>query len=152
MRPFHSGSERGLSVICEWPFFGSEASEYGLWFVFMLKSKLDFHAFMYRIMIFHGSRCTRDHVFTSIFSVFHVSRFRKKAIHVSRLDPFQTHSPVPCIYTETCKKYSVTVIFYYIFHIKPKFFKTLFQSQFLFDFDDIFTNRSENVRSFLWLF
>jgi hypothetical protein len=42
-------------------------------------------------MIFHGSRCTRDHVFTSIFSVFHVSRFRKKAIHVSRLDPFQTH-------------------------------------------------------------
>jgi hypothetical protein len=26
----------------------------------------------------------------SIFSAFHVSRFRKKAIHVSRLDPFQT--------------------------------------------------------------
>jgi hypothetical protein len=26
--------------------------------------------------------------------------------------------------TETCKKYSVTVIFYYIFHIKPHFFKT----------------------------
>jgi hypothetical protein len=51
--------------------------------------------------------------------------------------------------TETCQKYSVTVIFYYIFHIKPQFFKTLFQSQFLFDFDEIFTNRSENVRSFL---
>jgi hypothetical protein len=50
-----------------------------------------FHAFTYRIIIFHGSRCTRDHVFTSIFSVFHVSRFRKKAIHVSRSDPFQTH-------------------------------------------------------------
>ena len=52
--------------------------------------------------------------------------------------------------TETCQKYSVTVIFYYIFHIKPQFLKTLFQSQFLFDFDEIFTNRSENVRSFLW--
>jgi hypothetical protein len=39
-------------------------------------------------------------------------------------------------YTETCKKYSVTVIFYYIFHIKLQFFKTLFESQFLFDFDD----------------
>jgi hypothetical protein len=51
--------------------------------------------------------------------------------------------------TETCQKYSVTVIFYYIFHIKPQFFKTLFQSQFLFDFDEVFTNRSENVRSFL---
>jgi hypothetical protein len=51
--------------------------------------------------------------------------------------------------TETCKKYSVTVIIYYIFHIQPQFFKTLFQSQFLFDFDDIFTNRSENVCSFL---
>jgi hypothetical protein len=63
-----------------------------LCFVFTLKSKFDFHAFTYRIMIFHGSRCTRDHVFTSIFSVFHVSRFRKKAIHVSRLYPFQTHS------------------------------------------------------------
>jgi hypothetical protein len=49
-------------------------------------------------------------------------------------------------------KYSVTVIFYYIFHIKPQFFKTLFQSQFLFDFDEIFTNRSENVRNFLRLF
>jgi hypothetical protein len=55
-------------------------------------------------------------------------------------------------YTETCQKYSVTVIFYYIFHIKPLFLETLFQSQFLFDFDEIFTNRSENVRSFLWLF
>ena len=50
--------------------------------------------------------------------------------------------------TETCQKYSVTVIFYYIFHIKPQFLETLFQSQFLFDFDEIFTNRSENVRSF----
>jgi hypothetical protein len=38
-------------------------------------------------MIFHGSRCTRDHVLTSIFSVFHMSRFRKKAFHVSRLRP-----------------------------------------------------------------
>jgi hypothetical protein len=28
---------------------------------------------------------------------------------------------------ETCKKYSVTVIFHYIFHIKPHFLKTLFQ-------------------------
>jgi hypothetical protein len=41
------------------------------------------------------------------------------------------------MYTETCQKYPVTVIFYYIFHIKPQFFKTLFQSQFLFDFDEM---------------
>ena len=27
------------------------------------------------------------------------------------------------VYTETCKKYSVTVMFYYIFHIKPHYFK-----------------------------
>ena len=57
--------------------------------------------------------------------------------------------------TEMCKKYSVIVIFYCIFYIKPQFFKTLFQSQFLFDkndFGDIFTNRSENVCSFLRLF
>ena len=51
--------------------------------------------------------------------------------------------------TETCQKYLVTVIFYYIFHIKPQFFKALFKSQFLFDFDESLTNRSENVRSFL---
>jgi hypothetical protein len=41
--------------------------------------------------------------------------------------------------TETFKKYSVTVILYcsiYIcISIKPHFFKTLFQSQFLFNFD-----------------
>ena len=56
------------------------------------------------------------------------------------------------IYTVSGQKYSDKMIFYYIFHIKPQFFKTLFQSQFLFDFDEIFTNRSEHVRSFLWLF
>ena len=38
------------------------------------------------------------------------------------------------------KMYSVTVIFYNIFHIKPHFLKTLFQSRLLFDFDDFFTN------------
>jgi hypothetical protein len=32
------------------------------------------------------------------------------------------------LYTETCQKYSITVIFYYLFHIKPHFLKTLFQS------------------------
>ena len=32
------------------------------------------------------------------------------------------------------QKYSVTVMFYGIFHIKPQFFKTLFKGQFLFDF------------------
>jgi hypothetical protein len=41
----------------------------------------------------------------------------------------------------TCKKYSVIVIFYYVFLIKPHFFKTLVQSQFLFDFDEMFTNK-----------
>ena len=34
--------------------------------------------------------------------------------------------------TETCQKHSVTVIFYYIFHIKPQFLKALFQGQVLF--------------------
>jgi hypothetical protein len=43
--------------------------------------------------------------------------------------------------TETCKKYSVTVIFYYVFHIKPHFFKTLFQSQFLFYFEEFCINK-----------
>ena len=46
--------------------------------------------------------------------------------------------------TETCKKYSVTVIFYYIFHIKPHFLKTLFPSRLLFDFDDIFYQQRQN--------
>jgi hypothetical protein len=32
--------------------------------------------------------------------------------------------------------------FYYIFHIKPHFLKTLFQSRLLFDFDDLFTNKN----------
>jgi hypothetical protein len=40
------------------------------------------------------------------------------------------------LHTETCKKYLVTVSFYYIFYIKPHFLKTLFQSRLLFDFDD----------------
>ena len=40
--------------------------------------------------------------------------------------------------TETCQKHSVTVIFYYIFYVKPHFLKTLFQSRLLFDFDDFF--------------
>jgi hypothetical protein len=53
---------------------------------------------------------------------------------------FDVRNLVLCLTnTETCKKYSVTVIFDYIFHIKPQFFKPLFQSQFFFDFDDIFT-------------
>ena len=47
------------------------------------------------------------------------------------------------IYTEMCQKYSVTVIFYYIFHVKPHFWKTLFQSRLLFDFVDFFTNKNE---------
>ena len=54
--------------------------------------------------------------------------------------------------TVSGQKYLDKMIFYYIFHIKPQFLKTLFQSQFLFDFDEIFTNGSERVRSFLWLF
>ena len=50
--------------------------------------------------------------------------------------------------TETCKMYSVTVSFYYIYHIKPHFFKTLFQSRLLFDFDDFFTNKGRIKCSF----
>ena len=48
------------------------------------------------------------------------------------------------LYTETCQKYSVTVIFYYIFHIKPHFLKTLFQSRLLFDFDDFFYQQKQD--------
>ena len=44
--------------------------------------------------------------------------------------------------------YSVTVIFYYIFHIKPHLFKTLLQSRLLFDFDDFFTNKGRIKCSF----
>jgi hypothetical protein len=38
--------------------------------------------------------------------------------------------------TERAK--SIRSLYFYIFHIKPYFFKTLFQSQFLFDIDEIF--------------
>ena len=48
-------------------------------------------------------------------------------------------------YTEACKKYLVTLIFYYR-NIKPLFFKALFQSQFL--FEDIFTNKGRIKCSF----
>ena len=37
----------------------------------------------------------------------------------------------------------------YIFYIKPQFLKTLFQSQFLFDFDEIFTNRTSEARTYV---
>ena len=40
----------------------------------------------------------------------------------------------------------------YILYETTFFFKTFFQSKLLFDFDEIFTNKSENVSSFLWLF
>jgi hypothetical protein len=45
-------------------------------------------------------------------------------------------------------KHSVTVIFYYIFHVKPHLLKTLFQSRLLFDFDDFFTNKNRIKCSF----
>ena len=34
------------------------------------------------------------------------------------------------------------MIFYYIFHIKPHFLKTLFQSRLLFDFDDFLPTKT----------
>ena len=36
------------------------------------------------------------------------------------------------------------VIFYYIFHIKPHFLKTLFQNRLLFDFDDFFYQQKQD--------
>jgi hypothetical protein len=45
------------------------------------------------------------------------------------------------VVTETCKKYSITVIFYRIFHIKRHVFKTLLQGELLSDFYEIFTNK-----------
>ena len=41
-----------------------------------------------------------------------------------------------------------SLIFYYIFHVKPHFLKTLFQSRLLFDFDDFFTNKNRIKCSF----
>ena len=55
------------------------------------------------------------------------------------------------VVTETCKKYSITVIFYRIFHIKRHVFKTLLQGELLLDFDEIFTNKDMVKCSFqLW--
>jgi len=51
---------------------------------------------------------------------------------------------VSYIATETYQKYSVTVIFYYIFHVKPHFLKTLFQSRLLFNFDDFVYQQKQN--------
>jgi hypothetical protein len=80
---------------------------------------------------------------------FYIGELKKNSSQRSFLGFKEVKVSDLCISIETCQKYSVTVILYYIFHIKPQFFKTLFQSQFLFDFDEMFTNRSENVRSFL---
>ena len=80
---------------------------------------------------------------------FYIGELKKKSSPRSFLGLKEVKVSDLCISTETCQKYSVTVILYYIFHIKPQFLKTLFQSQFVFDFDEMFTNRSENVRSFL---
>ena len=49
-----------------------------------------------------------------------------------------------CIYTVSGQKYSDKMIFYYIFHVKPHFLKTLFQSRLLFDFDDFFYQQKQN--------
>ena len=57
---------------------------------------------------------------------------------VSRLVFFAKYPPLPNM-----------IYMFNIFHTKPHFFKAFFQSQFLFDFDEIFTNKSENVFSFL---
>ena len=52
----------------------------------------------------------------------------------SRRKTKQKHNTI--IYTETYTMFSVTVMFCYVFHIKPHiFFKILFQKQFLFNFD-----------------
>jgi hypothetical protein len=41
-----------------------------------------------------------------------------------------------------------TVIFYYIFDIKPHFFKTLFQGEFLFDFDKFLPTKARIYLAF----
>ena len=51
-------------------------------------------------------------------------------------------------YTQRRAKSIRSLIFYYIFHIKPHFLKTLFQSRLLFDFDDFFTNKNRIKCSF----
>ena len=86
------------------------------------------------------------HVLLSLVSFCFISHF----IHVGS----QTEWPRICSQndkdwsTKTCQKYSVTVIFYYIFHVKPHFLKTLFQSRLLFDSDDFFTNKNRIKCSF----
>ena len=37
----------------------------------------------------------------------------------------------------------------YLKSVLPQFLKTLFQSQFLFDFDEIFTNRTSEARTYV---
>jgi hypothetical protein len=39
-----------------------------------------------------------------------------------------------------------SLIFYYIFHMKPHFFKTLFQIRLLFDFDDFFFTNKDRIK------
>ena len=53
------------------------------------------------------------------------------------------------MYRDVQKVFGHCNFFLYISYKTTHFFKTLFQSQFVFDFDDMFTNRSENVCSFL---
>jgi hypothetical protein len=52
------------------------------------------------------------------------------------------------LYTETCQKHSVTVIFYYIFHVKRHLLKTLFQNCMTSTFKTIISRRL--LTSFTW--
>ena len=47
-------------------------------------------------------------------------------------------------YTQRRAKSIRSLIFYYIFHIKPHFLKTLFQSRLFFDFDDFFYQQKQD--------
>ena len=67
-------------------------------------------------MIFHGSRCTRDHVLTSIFSIFHMSRFRKKGLSRITLRPFSDPQLIALLTQKKKKQSGFSVNLQYLKH------------------------------------
>ena len=66
------------------------------------------------------------------------SCFQRKHFPTTAIICFYMQCKRPSLCTETSKRYLVTVIIYYIFHIKPHFFKTIFQSQLLLNFYEFY--------------
>ena len=89
---------------------------------------------------------SKNYIFASVE---HVHQFYWW-IHCKTLHPLGIQQQNGNIYPNSVVDSSAELFlfFYYRFRIKPHFFKTLFQSQFLFDYDEIFINKSVKVCSF----